>query len=889
MQRRATAKSVSQCLAMLCLVMPGLQALFMDSAFSLQKEDNKRAEQEISKRMSMEHAIHSLAHMKNVSSDVVKTVQGGLLSRLSHLQLKLHQAPVGYAAVDGAKQKLNEMIHETAVKLDLELIRCSSYERSQLALLEKLRQDISTLSAALSEAAAEILRASSEISMYETKIPQAQKELAILLHNCKVSRAQYFKELQIVAADLRVMEKVMSMTECRTTLLLECHDPVTGKTFMQFGNDTLQTAVDDLEHPASKNLVNQGLSDQSTADKDGYPTDEEAQALEFPKAFLQKAHLRIRKILKVETNGSGEGSADDDDDQDDSNEDGGDDADDADDADDSDDSDDDAKIPDGAAFLQQPVTTPAPNSSELPPKTKLRRKCSIAGSPACPNLRERFMDIASGIDDKRVQLQNLLRVLTKKCVDGKARLKAKINLYEVSLKKEEMALAQATSIKMNSEQSIRLTQAQITKGTAEYNQAMSECRSNIDNFRTEKCGLTKIRGELYKMKGKSSTFTDCEVSDWTASECSLTCGGGVQKLSRTITTQVEGGAECPRLAAVQSCNEDACPVDCQMSDWSAWSSCSAQCGGGVRSKQRNIILPAQHGGDPCSASSMTESCHNEACDVDCELGEWTGWNACSKQCGGGSTARIKNVISPAKGAGKCPSVHMKTRMQMKPCNMQACANATVNVFSCQSKLDVILLLDGSGSVGDKGWEYTKKAAKKFVAAMGPDVQLGVLLFSGPVTYTNLWKCTGVNPGQTYLETDCGIKWISHFTTNMPSVASEIDKQSYPRRTTLTSLALSTANTELGQSRSDTQSVIVVLTDGKPLSEWKTEIASLTIRRKARLMWVPVGRLVSKADIRKWASHPVEENVVKIREYSDLDTPYALNSILMNMCPVLRLY
>merc|ERR1719282_2286769 len=175
------------------------------------------------------------------------------------------------------------------------------------------------------------------------------------------------------------------------------------------------------------------------------------------------------------------------------------------------------------------VPPPPPANATAPPsKKKQRAKCSISGSPMCPKLRERFMDIATGIEDKRKELEAALRSLEKKCKEGKARLEAKIALYETLLKKEETALAQATAEKVNNEEQSRLTQIELTKAIAEYNKAMAECNANIDNFRTEKCGLEKIRGELYKMKGDKVFFTDCEVTDWTAGECSVTCGGGTQ-------------------------------------------------------------------------------------------------------------------------------------------------------------------------------------------------------------------------------------------------------------------------------------------------------------------------------------------------------------------------
>ena len=56
------------------------------------------------------------------------------------------------------------------------------------------------------------------------------------------------------------------------------------------------------------------------------------------------------------------------------------------------------------------------------------------------------------------------------------------------------------------------------------------------------------------------TDVDCVVSSWGSwSSCSKTCGSGTQSRSRSITTQQSGGgAACPTLTSTQSCNTQCC-------------------------------------------------------------------------------------------------------------------------------------------------------------------------------------------------------------------------------------------------------------------------------------------------------------------------------------------
>jgi len=626
-------------------------------------------------------------------------------------------------------------------------------------------------------------------------------------------------------------------------MLLACRDPRTGKR-IRVGDGELRRRLSELQHSAAQHILENGVEDQEETSSD-YPTDEQSEA-DVPKVFLQEGE-QIEEESETESEEGTEESSDEGDDQ-------------------------------------VPFTTISPNFTLAPSKRKQRAKCSIAGSPACPKLRERFMDIATTIEDKKDELEGELRALEKRCAEGKASLEAQIALYEQTLKKEETALAAATSQKNTNEEQSRLTTIEFNKATKEYNEMMATCKGNIENFRTEKCGLEKIRGELYKLSGITKYFTDCETTDWREQECSATCGGGTQVLIRSVSVYPDGGAACPPLASTQSCSEDACPVDCVLDDWSGWSGCSADCGGGVRSKRRAVVTNAEHGGEPCGEVSKTESCNVQACDVPCTLSEWSGWEACSKACDGGSTIRVKDVVQAPVGNGACPAPRSHKRLQRKKCNTQPCVNATTTVLSCTAKLDVILLLDASGSMGQTGWDATKAAGAKIARAMGPSIKLGAIQFSGPTSYTSLWKCIGVTQGQPDMEADCGIKWVDHFMDDVETVAKDIENLDYPAQTTLTSLALSTAETELAYGRDDAKSVVIVVTDGKPLSEHRTSLAVESLKQKARLIWVPVGRYVRKKDVRKWASFPWKENVVMVDKFSDLNTPYILNEIITDACP-----
>jgi len=70
------------------------------------------------------------------------------------------------------------------------------------------------------------------------------------------------------------------------------------------------------------------------------------------------------------------------------------------------------------------------------------------------------------------------------------------------------------------------------------------------------------------------------------------------------------------------------PVDCKLSDWSEWTKCSVECGGGVQTRSRTLISPAKNGGK-CGPLTETRECNIQPCPKDCQVSDWNEWTSCT--------------------------------------------------------------------------------------------------------------------------------------------------------------------------------------------------------------------------------------------------------------------
>jgi hypothetical protein len=478
----------------------------------------------------------------------------------------LHKQPKGYSGVEGAKKMLNDMIFEAMSKYDAEIAKCTEYYSEQCAAMEVCRGQIAAANYVAANSRALILDAQANINRCEVLIPTRKYELKQHLLKCKAELYKLQTRLKIVMGDIAVMTTILEMTDCDKSFmqtkhlaLLHCRDPCTNKTYISFDQPQLQKKISQLKASLSKDLVTDSFKDLF----------EGIESMESVVSFAQSDSEQMPVVNKTEFNNPPVPVT---------------------------------KVPGNPCI--------DPNAGAPSSTDKKSAKCTLSPGPQCYKLQERFLLIQAGIEDERDELLEEISMLESFCEETKKTLETQIANDQDMLANSQTKLAQATEKEANAGEIARQTAIKNGQLNADLLKQMKTCSTNYIAFETEICALKKIRGELYKLKGTGSSafFQDCAVSKWDPEECTKKCSGGEQKLTRSILTHPDGGAKCLPLAAMRSCNNAPCPVDCVLKEWSGWSKCSADCGGGVTQRLREVKQAMKYGGHPCGKVSETKSC-----------------------------------------------------------------------------------------------------------------------------------------------------------------------------------------------------------------------------------------------------------------------------------------
>ena len=223
--------------------------------------------------------------------------------------------------------------------------------------------------------------------------------------------------------------------------------------------------------------------------------------------------------------------------------------------------------------------------------------------------------------------------------------------------------------------------------------AWSRCSADCDEGRRSRHRQTIVAAafgglqcgpaEEWEACNNGPCAQDCVMSEWGAwSQCSADCGEGRRARTRfTLAPAKNGGVSCGPSEEWEACSERPCAQDCVMAEWSQWSQCSADCGEGRRARTRSVVTPALNGGLSCGPAEEWEACSAGPCSKPCQVSQWSSWSSCSAECGEGQQSRRRFITAPAVGNGAaCPTLEDLQRCQSAPCREPSVCD---NVFSTQ--------------------------------------------------------------------------------------------------------------------------------------------------------------------------------------------------------------
>jgi hypothetical protein len=253
-------------------------------------------------------------------------------------------------------------------------------------------------------------------------------------------------------------------------------------------------------------------------------------------------------------------------------------------------------------------------------------------------------------------------------------------------------------------------------------------------------------------------------------------------------------------------------------------------------------------------------------------------------CNGGLTERSKKVVVPIRGQGKCPKPNGRIRFQKKKCNNQACVGDEI----CIAKQDLVIALDASGSLREKGYEVVKNFAvnltKKYKAKYfgAPAIKMGVTLFgNGHLIELN------DGSGGTTIQSAINLQPL---TFDLAEVGKKIAETKWQRGFTNMAQAFATADIILSQGgRPEAQSAVMVISDGKYSFRYQTAEKAQELKDKnVQIYMAPITETRDKSliDLKKWASQPWETNyeqipgLVALKANSDIFT----QKIIVKFCP-----
>merc|ERR1719203_535164 len=768
--------------------------------------------------------------------DAMKRLEGKLPSDVESLvKTAAHNSksepPPEFTETSLAKGRiyLNDMIENSQVDLDKVTIACKEFEERNRETFSQVSNDIKRISGQISDLRRKQIGANEDIRDLSRQRQDVLTDKQTSVLGCEQVRLEKAADLQLKEDDLAVFDFILESTKCvgedaaafmqvNGTEVPQVCSTETDGMVLVFSDPKKQAKLEKMLTSRSRKALHDAL----------------AMVAAWKGGFVQ---LRESEVVTTAVNTTT------------------------------------VNIP-----TFQPTQLPV---KEEPDAGGQWKKC-VNGKPNCGLLHD-TMSIQWGIHRDLVdELKYEMGKDKAECDAIAANLNEQLVIIgEAKTKSMELLAETIGSIQEDSQERTE-KQEQYRELEKVYRKKMAECKMTIEEILyTNICAVRQVRDKLmsYSTETPPEKINDCDVEDWTPEDCSVICDdecpnsdpykcGGWQVLSRRIVGAPNSfGIQCPALQMNKKCNQFKCAVNCAMSEWGGW-----------QQRTRAILTKPKNGGQECDTTLDARSCNTESCDRDCTLNPWSEWSPCSMACGGGMQERVRTVLVPIRALGKCPGEKHPDRLESQECNIKDCVGDEI----CIAKQDLVIALDGSGSLKESGFEILRGFAANLSSRyMGTyfgqeAMRVGVILF-GQGT---------VAPDGTI----GGAVQVSELTAEIDGLKAKIEALTWQKGITNMAQAFGLASRMLRENgREEAQAAMLVITDGKPSMKFVTRQKVVQMKETNTMIYfAPIADFPSKdLDVLKdWASSPWETNCERIPGLLGLSNNFPMFSgrLIAKFCP-----
>lgn len=789
----------------------------VEAAATLEALSDTLLDPEVADKTNVGEALKAASEQMDVqSASKLVEKKANLPDDVTHLVQKVSTgsfAGFDEASLDKARVALNDLVEKAWVELDDKIFECKGFQEMNRENYAQVTRDIMRLIEQINDLERIEAEAIEGISQKEQEIHDVEELLAKETKLYNIEYATNKAELTIRQNDLDVFQFILEFTKCADATSL-------SQTAMKVCD------VHSGLHAGHKTLV---FADKTVSKK-------------YEKLLTPKVRITIDHLLRAVEHGA------------------------------------------PASFLQQ---SPANQSTTPQPKAATPVKgedgkdcggldpCMTCGPdpPDCALLHDKLSLMWGEFKDKVDELTMEMMQNQVEFEELKSNLNSQIGLLVKSKGRFAMLLAEARSNLAADRAELKEKYHQKTKLDKQYYAFMAVCKKRISwILGQDMCAIKTVRNAVLENSTDcpSAQIQDCVMDDWVPSECSVSCDdscdpaqpfvcGGWQLMTRKpVAANDDCGIKCPLTERYKRCGQYHCPIDCDMSEWSGWSKCTAECEGGLESHTRSILVKPKNGGEQCNTVEESRACNTESCDRDCTLQWWTSWSPCSVACGGGFQESFRHVLIPTRGEGKCATPMSGMRYEKQMCNTQSCNGDEI----CIAEQDLVIAIDGSGSVQESGFGILKDWVTILLKRYETEyfgheaVKLGIVLFgNGVIMPDGKTVSPAINAHALSLDKD--------------AVSAAVSALPFKKGFTNMAQAFSMAEDMFVKgSRKGAQSSLLVVTDGKPSFSFMTNEMAEQLDDKSIMRYFFIVSETPLEDdtmknMKKWASQPWETNIVHV--------------------------